>query len=54
MGLITKGMDGTDVMQSDNNETRYQIYQGKIGSTFLLPHLYLCLCLMDRQLHAFH
>ncbi|KAG9231670.1 hypothetical protein BJ875DRAFT_110849 [Amylocarpus encephaloides] len=32
IGLITKGMDGTDVMQSGDNEKRYQIYQGKLGN----------------------
>ncbi|PVH86903.1 SET domain-containing protein [Cadophora sp. DSE1049] len=31
-GLITKGMDGTDVMQSGDDERRYQIYQGAMGN----------------------
>ncbi|KAH7360627.1 hypothetical protein BKA65DRAFT_591655 [Rhexocercosporidium sp. MPI-PUGE-AT-0058] len=31
-GLITKGMDGTDVMQSGHDEKRYQIYQGSMGN----------------------
>ena len=34
-GLITKGMDGTDVMQSGEDERRYQIYQGKMGQSIL-------------------
>ena len=32
-GLITKGMDGTDVMQSGEDERRYQIYQGRMGQS---------------------
>ncbi|KAL2074332.1 hypothetical protein VTL71DRAFT_8110 [Oculimacula yallundae] len=31
-GLITKGMDGTDVMQGGHDENRYQIYQGNMGN----------------------
>ncbi|CZT08193.1 related to THI3-positive regulation factor of thiamin metabolism [Rhynchosporium agropyri] len=31
-GLITKGMDGIDVMQSGHDEKRYQIYQGTMGN----------------------
>lgn len=36
IGLVTKGMDGTDVMQSGHNEMQYQIYQGTMGSSLLL------------------
>lgn len=32
IGLITKGMDGTDVMQSGKDEKKYQIYQGRMGN----------------------
>ncbi|KAG4431638.1 hypothetical protein IFR05_012880 [Cadophora sp. M221] len=31
-GLITKGMDGIDVMQGGHDEKRYQIYQGAMGN----------------------
>lgn len=39
VGLITKGMDGIDVMQGGNVENPYQIYQGHIGLA-LTPILY--------------
>ncbi|KAJ5038344.1 uncharacterized protein L3040_007210 [Drepanopeziza brunnea f. sp. 'multigermtubi'] len=31
-GLITKGMDGIDVMQSGSDERKYQIFQGRMGN----------------------
>ncbi|KAH7418307.1 hypothetical protein BKA64DRAFT_196249 [Cadophora sp. MPI-SDFR-AT-0126] len=31
-GLVTKGIDGTDAMQSGDDERRYQIYQGTMGN----------------------
>ncbi|TGO07477.1 hypothetical protein BTUL_0273g00030 [Botrytis tulipae] len=32
VGLVTKGMEGKDVMQSKSTRNQYQIYQGRMGS----------------------
>ncbi|KAF5872145.1 uncharacterized protein Bfra_005499 [Botrytis fragariae] len=32
IGLVTKGMEGKDLMQSKSTENQYQIYQGRMGN----------------------
>ncbi|KAM3157100.1 SET domain-containing protein [Botrytis cinerea] len=51
VGLITKGMEGKDVMQSKSTKNQYQIYQGRMGNhTRFVNHS----CAPNSQFQKFH